>query len=146
LYQEKVPAGIVVANGFGKFAGSTQVEEVGEVETPILLTNTLSVPEAMAASIEWTLAQAGDAEVRTVNPVSAKLTTADAMTVAFAKELAPLGFKVNAGCPGYTATDLNQHTGSRPPEQGAAIGIRLAILADDGPTGGFFDDEGRIAW
>jgi D-aminopeptidase len=59
LYQEKVPAGIVVANGFGKFAGSTQVEELGEVETPILLTNTLSVLEAMAASIEWTLAQAG---------------------------------------------------------------------------------------
>jgi hypothetical protein len=69
LYQEKVPAGIVVANGFGKFAGSTQVEELGEVETPILLTNTLSVLEAMAASIEWTLAQAGNAEVRTVNAV-----------------------------------------------------------------------------
>jgi NAD(P)-dependent dehydrogenase (short-subunit alcohol dehydrogenase family) len=68
------------------------------------------------------------------------------VTVAFAKELAPLGFKVNAGCPGYTATDLNQHTGSRTPEQGAAIGIRLATLSDDGPTGGFFDDEGTVAW
>jgi NAD(P)-dependent dehydrogenase (short-subunit alcohol dehydrogenase family) len=70
----------------------------------------------------------------------------NAVTVAFAKELAPLGFKVNAGCPGYTATDLNQHTGSRTPEQGAAIGIRLATLPDDGPTGGFFDDEGTVAW
>lgn len=69
LYQDKVPAGIVVANGFGKFAGSTQVEELGEIETPIVLTNTLSVPEAMAASIEWTLAQPGNAEVRTVNAV-----------------------------------------------------------------------------
>jgi D-aminopeptidase len=69
LYQDKVPAGIVVANGFGKFAGSTQVVELGEIETPILLTNTLSVPEAMAASIEWTLAQPGNAEVRTVNAV-----------------------------------------------------------------------------
>jgi L-aminopeptidase/D-esterase-like protein len=47
----------------------TQVEELGEVETPILLTNTLSVLEAMAASIEWTLAQAGNAEVRTVYAV-----------------------------------------------------------------------------
>ncbi|HEX8415103.1 MAG TPA: SDR family oxidoreductase [Sphingomicrobium sp.] len=68
------------------------------------------------------------------------------VTVAFAKELAPLGFKVNAGCPGYTATDLNQHTGSRTPEQGAAIAIQLATLPDDGPTGGFFDDEGTVAW
>jgi D-aminopeptidase len=55
LFQDKVPAGFAVANGFGKFAGSTQVEELGELETPILLTNTLSVPEAMAASVEWTL-------------------------------------------------------------------------------------------
>lgn len=69
LFQEKVPAGIVVANGFGKFAGSTQVEELGEIETPVLLTNTLSVPEAMAASIEWTLAQPGNEDVRSVNAV-----------------------------------------------------------------------------
>lgn len=70
----------------------------------------------------------------------------NAVTVAFAKELAPLGFKVNAGCPGYTATDLNQHTGPRTPTQGAAIGIQLATLPGDGPTGRFFDDEGTIAW
>lgn len=70
----------------------------------------------------------------------------NAVTVAFAKELAPLGFKVNAGCPGYTATDLNQHTGTRTPEQAAAIGIRLATLPGDGPTGRFFDDEGAVAW
>lgn len=70
----------------------------------------------------------------------------NAVTVAFAKELGPLGFKVNAGCPGYTATDLNQHSGTRTPEQGAAIGVRLATLADDGPTGGFYDDGGAVAW
>ncbi len=70
----------------------------------------------------------------------------NAVTVAFAKELAPLGFKVNAGCPGYTATDLNQHSGPRTGEQGAAIAVRLATLADDGPTGGFFDDAGVVAW
>ena len=70
----------------------------------------------------------------------------NAVTVAFAKELDPLGFKVNAGCPGYTATDLNQHQGHRTPEQGAAIGVRLATLADDGPNGGFFDDGGVVAW
>lgn len=69
LFQDKVPAGFSVGNGFGKFAGSTQLEELGELETPILLTNTLSVPEAMAASVEWTLVQPGNAEVRSVNAV-----------------------------------------------------------------------------
>ncbi|OWK30471.1 P1 family peptidase [Sphingomonas dokdonensis] len=69
LFQDKVPAGFSVGNGFGKFAGSTQLVELGELETPILLTNTLSVADAMAASVEWTLAQPGNAEVRSVNAV-----------------------------------------------------------------------------
>ncbi len=69
LFQDKVPAGFVVANGFGKFMGSTQIEELGEIEAPILLTNTLSVPEAAAAAIEWTLAQPGNEAVRSVNAV-----------------------------------------------------------------------------
>ncbi len=70
----------------------------------------------------------------------------NAVTVAFAKELGPLGFKVNAGCPGYVSTDLNQHQGHRTPEQGAAIAIRLATLGEDTPNGGYFNDEGRVAW
>lgn len=69
LFQDKVPAGFSVANGFGKFMGSTQVDELGELEAPILLTNTLSVPEAAAAAIEWTLRQPGNEEVRSVNAV-----------------------------------------------------------------------------
>ncbi len=68
-FQDKVPAGIVVGNGFGKLTGSTQVEELGEIETPVLLTNTLSVPRAAEAVIDWTLSQAGNEEVRSVNPV-----------------------------------------------------------------------------
>jgi D-aminopeptidase len=68
-FQDKVPAGFVAANAFGKFAGSTQVVELGEIETPILLTNTLSVPEAMAGAIEWTLRQPGNEEARSVNAV-----------------------------------------------------------------------------
>ncbi len=63
-----------------------------------------------------------------------------------AKELGPDGFKVNSCCPGYTATDLNQHQGHRTPEQGAAIAVRLATLDAEGPTGGFFDDGGVVAW
>jgi D-aminopeptidase len=69
LYQDKVPAGFAVANGYGKFMGSTQIEELGEIEAPILLTNTLSVPEAAAAGIEWTLRHAGNEKVRSVNAV-----------------------------------------------------------------------------
>lgn len=69
LYQDKVPAGFAVGNGFGKFMGSTQVEELGEIETPILLTNTLNVPEAAAGIIDWTLRQAGNDDVRSVNAV-----------------------------------------------------------------------------
>ena len=69
LFQDKVPAGFVAYNAFGKFMGSTQVVELGEVETPILLTNTLNVAEAAAAAVEWTLAQPGNEEVRSVNAV-----------------------------------------------------------------------------
>ena len=69
LYRDKVPAGFAVANGYGKFMGSTQIEELGEIETPILLTNSLSVPESAAAIIEWTLAQPGNGQVRSVNAV-----------------------------------------------------------------------------
>lgn len=69
LFQEKVPAAIVVGNGFGKLMGFTQVDELGEIETPILLTNTLAAPRAAEALIEWTLAQKGNEEVQSVNPV-----------------------------------------------------------------------------
>ncbi|MCB0080889.1 MAG: P1 family peptidase [Caldilineaceae bacterium] len=69
LYQEKVPAGLAVGNGYGKFMGSTQILELGEIETPIVLTNTLAVPRAADAILDWTLAQPGNAEVRSVNMV-----------------------------------------------------------------------------
>jgi len=69
IFADKVPAGIFVANGFGKLMGLSQVRELGEIETPILLTNTLNVPEAAAAIIEHTLTQPGNAAVRSVNAV-----------------------------------------------------------------------------
>ena len=69
LYQDKVPAGFAVGNAYGKFMGSTQIEELGEIETPILLTNTLNVPEAAAGTIEWSLRQPGNELVRSVNAV-----------------------------------------------------------------------------
>lgn len=69
LYQERVPAGLFVANGYGKLMGVSQIEELGELETPILLTNTMAVPRAADALLDWTLAQAGNEEVRSVNMV-----------------------------------------------------------------------------
>lgn len=68
------------------------------------------------------------------------------MTLQFANELKGSGIKVNAVTPGYVATDMNQHQGTRTVEQGAATPVRLALLADDGPTGGFFSDEGVVPW
>lgn len=68
-FLEKVPAGIYVGNGFGKLMGFTQVEELGCIETPIILTNTLSVPVAGEALIEYTISLKGNENVRSVNPV-----------------------------------------------------------------------------
>jgi D-aminopeptidase len=69
LFQARVPAGLAVGNGFGKLAGATQLVELGEIETPILLTNTLAVPRAADALISYTLAQPGNGAVRSVNPL-----------------------------------------------------------------------------
>lgn len=69
LFQEKVPAAVFVGNGFGKLAGTTQLMELGNLETPIALTNTLSVPVAMEAVVEYTLKQSGNEGVQSVNAV-----------------------------------------------------------------------------
>ena len=69
VFREKVPAAVVVGNGFGKLAGVTQVQELGEIETPILLTCTLCVWRAADAMVEWLLEQEGMENVRSINPV-----------------------------------------------------------------------------
>lgn len=69
LYRQRVPAAIVVGNGFGKLAGITQVQELGELETPILLTGTLSTWKVADATVDWLLRQPGMEEVRSINPV-----------------------------------------------------------------------------
>jgi len=69
IFQQKVPAAVYAGNGFGKLAGSTQVQELGNLETPIVLTNTLSVPAAMEAVVEYTLQQPGNEQVQSVNAV-----------------------------------------------------------------------------
>ncbi len=69
IFQQKVPAAIYVGNGFGKLTGYSQVEELGNIETPIILTNTLSVPVAADALIDYTLSFETNREIRSVNPV-----------------------------------------------------------------------------
>ena len=69
LFQEKVPAAIYVGNGFGKLIGITQVEELGQIETPILLTNTLSVWDVARGTVNYMLALKGNETVRSINPI-----------------------------------------------------------------------------
>lgn len=67
IFQDKVPAAVYVGNGFGKLAGITQVNELGNLETPVILTNTLDVPTAMDAVIKYTLGLTGNESVQSVN-------------------------------------------------------------------------------
>ncbi len=69
VFRDRVPAALKVANGYGKLAGATQIRELGELETPIVLTNTLSVAAAMEGIIRWTLDQPGHEDIRSVNAV-----------------------------------------------------------------------------
>jgi D-aminopeptidase len=69
IFQNKVPAAIFIGNGFGKLTGYSQVEELGNIETPVILTNTLSVPVAADALIDFALSFPENKSVRSVNPV-----------------------------------------------------------------------------
>jgi NAD(P)-dependent dehydrogenase (short-subunit alcohol dehydrogenase family) len=73
-------------------------------------------------------------------------TALNSMTVQFANELKDTPIKVNVICPGYCATDLNGHSGPRTAAQGAVAAIEYATIGEDGPTGGYFNDEGRVPW
>jgi NAD(P)-dependent dehydrogenase (short-subunit alcohol dehydrogenase family) len=90
------------------------------------------------------------AQADAVGPISAAYSPTksylNAVTIQYAKELAGSGVLVNAGCPGYVATDLNGFQGFRTPEQGAAIFLELATLPDGGPSGTFRDETGIQPW
>jgi NAD(P)-dependent dehydrogenase (short-subunit alcohol dehydrogenase family) len=68
------------------------------------------------------------------------------LTIIAAHKLASKNIKVNSICPGYVATDINNNSGPRSVEQGAAIVVKMATLPDDGPTGTYVNDEGTIPW
>jgi NAD(P)-dependent dehydrogenase (short-subunit alcohol dehydrogenase family) len=73
-------------------------------------------------------------------------TALNAVTVLFAHQLRDTAIKVNAAAPGPVATGLIDNKGAQPPEEGARIVLRLAMLPPDGPTGGFFDSDGPVPW
>ncbi|MFE5615091.1 SDR family oxidoreductase [Streptomyces sp. NPDC056463] len=104
----------------------------------------------MSSSVGSLTRQSGTAAELTAGPVavaySPSKTFLNAVTLQYARELSGTNILINAGCPGYVATDLNGFRGVRTPEQGAAIAIRLATLPDDGPTGQFFEDAGIVPW
>ncbi len=72
LFREKVPGAVFVGNGFGKLMGSTQVDELGQIETPIVLTSTLAVPRAADALLDYMLSLPGNGDVQSVNPLVAE--------------------------------------------------------------------------
>ena len=76
----------------------------------------------------------------------ASKTALNAITLAMAIELESTGIKVNAACPGYTKTNLNNYTGTRTVEEGAREPVRLALLDANGPTGTFSNEEGPLPW
>ena len=76
----------------------------------------------------------------------ASKTALNAMTVAMAIELETTGIKVNAACPGYTSTNLNNYSGTQTVEEGAREPVRLALLGPDGPTGTFSNSDGLLPW
>lgn len=73
-------------------------------------------------------------------------TALNSMTIQFAKELKDTPIKVNAICPGCCATDINGNSGPRSAAEGAVAAIEYATIGDDGPTGGYFNDQGRVPW
>jgi NAD(P)-dependent dehydrogenase (short-subunit alcohol dehydrogenase family) len=77
---------------------------------------------------------------------NASKTALNAFTMSLAKELRETSIKVNSANPGYTATDMTGHNGLQTVSEGARAAVTLALLPEDGPTGGFFDDQGPLAW
>lgn len=70
----------------------------------------------------------------------------NSLTLSYARQLQEKGIKVNAICPGYTATEATNFAGTRTPDQAAVVAIRYALLGEDGPTGSFANDRGELPW
>ncbi|GJF30418.1 short-chain dehydrogenase [Kitasatospora sp. NE20-6] len=162
----------VLVNNAGTFLGARATDTTGAVMQDTLAVNVVGVvtvihallpllrsaPAPRIVNVSSTTASIGLTADGSDLPGDASLRLAYAsskaalnmLTVQYARafaedpELAHL--KINAASPGYTATDMNAFRGTRSVEEGARAVVELATLPDDGPTGGFFDDRGRVAW
>ena len=88
-------------------------------------------------------------KIKPVPPTAAYSTSKsalNALTTHYAEELKATPIKINSVCPGYCATDMNNHQGLKSASEGAAIAVTMGMLPADGPTGGFFDSDGPIPW
>ena len=79
-------------------------------------------------------------------PYSTSKSALNAVTLHYAKDLAETSVKINMVCPGYCATDLNDHKGQRTPAEGAEIAVKLATVGNDGPNGSYQDHTGSLPW
>src|SRR5574341_1555426 len=146
VFRDKVPAAVVVGNGFGKLAGSTQVNELGELESPIVLTCTLCVPRAADAVLTYLLGLSGNEDVRSANPVVAEtndgfLSDIRARPIAEADVLAAIrsgtaGRRLPSRLGGWTVGTLVQtNFGGILTMNGAPIGRELGQYYLKGDTG-----------
>ncbi|MFI6317538.1 SDR family oxidoreductase [Nonomuraea sp. NPDC050556] len=153
-----------IAGGWGQLPSSADLDEVRAVfETNVFSVITVTnamlpllsrSPAARIVNLSsgvGSLAMMSDPDGQLAElPASAAYvpskTALNALTLQYAKELAKTGILVNAADPGYCATDLNGHRGFRSAAQGAAIAVHLATLDADGPTGGYFNDDGPVPW
>jgi len=106
-------------------------------------------PAARVVNVTSKRGSLGDEGAWVGNPhmaYSSSKTALNALTAHYARELATSAIKVNGAAPGHVATDFNGFRGTRTPEQGAAIALKLATLGPDGPTGGVFEDAGQLVW
>jgi NAD(P)-dependent dehydrogenase (short-subunit alcohol dehydrogenase family) len=162
----------VLVNNAGVFAGSPAADATADSVRSMFEVNVLGVVTATSTLLPL-LARSGAPRVVNVSSTTASLTLTgrgadlpgdasrrlgyasskaalNMLTVqyarAFAQEPRLAKVKVNSATPGYTATDMNDFRGDRSVEEGARVVVELALLPDDGPTGGFFDDRGPVPW
>ncbi|MEI9993228.1 MAG: SDR family oxidoreductase [Rhizomicrobium sp.] len=122
---------------------------VTQAMLPLLRTSTAARVVNVSSgvgSLTRTLGPGGEHLRALYGMYSASKTALNAVTVGLALDLGPEGIKVNAACPGYTKTALNNFQGTRTVEEGAREPVRLALLDDNGPTGSYSNDEGPLPW
>lgn len=98
------------------------------------------------ASLTWLTDPADPLDGPNLLPYNVSKSALNAVTVAYARELAGTRVKVNAAAPGFCATDLNGHTGHRTAAQGAAVIAGVAMIGEDGPSGAYLAEDGRLPW